>query len=84
MISKALFNAQKLVRKFTSPDELPPFAFDAETVDHIQGVFGTRSLGAYAELAQLSLRLASFGDDPPSNLCVPLDGLFLLLDSVPK
>ncbi|KAL2057111.1 hypothetical protein ABVK25_002850 [Lepraria finkii] len=51
MISKALFNAQKLVRKFTSPDELPPFAFDAETVDHIQGVF---------------------------------DGLFLLLDLVPK
>lgn len=84
MISKALFNAQKVVRKFTSLDELPPFAFDEETVDHIQGVFGTRSLGAYAELEQLSLRLASFGDDPLSNLCVPLDGLFLLLDSVPN
>ena len=53
-------------------------------MDHTQGVFGTRSLGAYAELEQFSLCLANFGDDPLSNLYAPLDGLFLLLDSVPK
>ena len=84
MISKALFNAQNLVSKFTSLNGLPPFAFDAETVDHTQSVFSTRSLGAYAELEQLSLGLANFCDDPHSNLYAPLDGLFLVLNSVPK
>ena len=84
MISKPLFNAQKLVSKFTSLGGLPPFAFDAETVDHTQSVFSTRSLEAYAKLEQLSLCLAYFCDDPRSNLDAPLDGLFLLLNSVPK